>query len=147
MLGHARRRFKNPSPKTPDSRRRSCKPCAAQTRGEGNRVGHRRAAAAAIIGAGIGAVYLVAHLGLAGFRLRLHDIDDSRLADIRGCRARVAFVSRARGERAGGFGLRHKIPEKVRRGYSAASEMGAGGWRQGARPAQLLASINWAQRA
>jgi opine dehydrogenase len=37
----------------------------------------------AIVGAGIGGVYLAAHLGLAGFKLRLHDIDDSRLADIR----------------------------------------------------------------
>jgi hypothetical protein len=37
----------------------------------------------AIIGAGIGGLYLVAELGLAGFRLRLHDIDDSRLSEIR----------------------------------------------------------------
>jgi opine dehydrogenase len=37
----------------------------------------------AIIGAGIGGVYLAAHLGVAGFKLRLHDIDDTRLADIR----------------------------------------------------------------
>ncbi|HEY2617474.1 MAG TPA: NAD/NADP octopine/nopaline dehydrogenase family protein [Acetobacteraceae bacterium] len=37
----------------------------------------------AIIGAGIGGVYLVAELGLAGHRLRLHDLDDTRLADIR----------------------------------------------------------------
>ncbi len=37
----------------------------------------------AIIGAGIGGVYLVAELGLAGHRLRLHDLDDARLADIR----------------------------------------------------------------
>ena len=37
----------------------------------------------AIIGAGIGGVYLVAELGLAGHRLRLHDIDDTRLAEIR----------------------------------------------------------------
>ena len=37
----------------------------------------------AIIGAGIGGVYLVAELGLAGHRLRLHDRDDTRLADIR----------------------------------------------------------------
>jgi opine dehydrogenase len=36
----------------------------------------------AIIGAGIGGVYLVAELGLAGHRLRLHDVDDSRLAEI-----------------------------------------------------------------
>jgi opine dehydrogenase len=40
-------------------------------------------AAVAIIGAGIGGVYLVAELGIAGHRLRLHDLDDARLADIR----------------------------------------------------------------
>src|SRR5215216_4471312 len=37
----------------------------------------------AIIGAGIGGVYLAAELGLLGCKLRLHDRDDSRLADIR----------------------------------------------------------------
>jgi opine dehydrogenase len=37
----------------------------------------------AIIGAGIGGIYLAAELGIAGFKLRLHDIDDSRLSDIR----------------------------------------------------------------
>ena len=37
----------------------------------------------AIIGAGIGGVYLAAHLGIAGFKLRLHDLDNARLADIR----------------------------------------------------------------
>jgi opine dehydrogenase len=37
----------------------------------------------AIIGAGIGGVYLAAELGLLGCRLRLHDLDDSRLGDIR----------------------------------------------------------------
>jgi opine dehydrogenase len=36
----------------------------------------------AIIGAGIGGLYLVAELGIAGFKLRLHDIDDSRLSEI-----------------------------------------------------------------
>src|SRR5271165_582636 len=36
-----------------------------------------------IIGAGIGGLYLVAELGIAGFRLRLHDIDDSKLSEIR----------------------------------------------------------------
>jgi opine dehydrogenase len=41
------------------------------------------ATAVAVIGAGIGGVYLVGHLGIAGFGLRLHDIDDARLADIR----------------------------------------------------------------
>jgi opine dehydrogenase len=37
----------------------------------------------AIIGAGIGGIYLVAELGIAGHKLRLHDIQDARLADIR----------------------------------------------------------------
>jgi opine dehydrogenase len=37
----------------------------------------------AIIGAGIGGLYLVGELGIAGFDLRLHDIDDSRLSEIR----------------------------------------------------------------
>jgi opine dehydrogenase len=45
--------------------------------------GDNAATSVAIIGAGIGGVYLAAHLGLAGFKLRLHDIDDARLADIR----------------------------------------------------------------
>ena len=36
-----------------------------------------------VIGAGIGGLYLVAELGLAGFQLRLHDIDAARLAEIR----------------------------------------------------------------
>jgi opine dehydrogenase len=37
----------------------------------------------AIIGAGIGGVYLAGELGLAGHRLRLHDLDEARLAEIR----------------------------------------------------------------
>jgi opine dehydrogenase len=37
----------------------------------------------AIIGAGIGGVYLVAMLGLVGCKVRLHDLDDSRLKDLR----------------------------------------------------------------
>jgi len=37
----------------------------------------------AIIGAGIGGVYLAAELGVLGARLRLHDIDDSRLVELR----------------------------------------------------------------
>jgi len=57
----------------------------------------------AIIGAGIGGIYLAAELGIAGYRLRLHDIDDMRLADIRalggieveGERAGFAAVERA----------------------------------------------------
>ena len=36
-----------------------------------------------IIGAGIGGLYLIAELGIAGFKLRLHDIDDSKLSEIR----------------------------------------------------------------
>ena len=57
----------------------------------------------AIIGAGNGGLYLAAELGLAGFKLRLHDIDDARLSDIRafggvdveGERAGFAVVERA----------------------------------------------------
>jgi len=41
------------------------------------------AATVAIIGAGIGGCYHVAELGIAGFKLRLHDIDDSSLSEIR----------------------------------------------------------------
>ena len=41
-------------------------------------------ATVAIIGAGIGGIYLCAELGLLGCKLRLHDLDDSRLAEIRG---------------------------------------------------------------
>ncbi|HEY7579674.1 MAG TPA: NAD/NADP octopine/nopaline dehydrogenase family protein [Acetobacteraceae bacterium] len=37
----------------------------------------------AIIGAGIGGVYLVAELGLGGHRVRLHDVGDARLGEIR----------------------------------------------------------------
>ncbi|HYU12302.1 MAG TPA: NAD/NADP octopine/nopaline dehydrogenase family protein [Stellaceae bacterium] len=40
-------------------------------------------ATVAIIGAGIGGVYLAAELGMLGCQLRLHDLDDSRLSDIR----------------------------------------------------------------
>lgn len=40
-------------------------------------------ATVAVIGAGIGGVYLVAVLGVLGCKLRLHDLDDSRLVDIR----------------------------------------------------------------
>lgn len=36
-----------------------------------------------IIGAGIGGIYLVAMLALVGCKVRLHDIDDSRLVDLR----------------------------------------------------------------
>lgn len=57
----------------------------------------------AIIGAGIGGVYLAAELGLLGCGVRLHDIDDSRLVEIRarggieidGERAGFAAVERA----------------------------------------------------
>lgn len=37
----------------------------------------------AIIGAGLGGIALLANLGLLGYRVRLHDIDDGRLAGIR----------------------------------------------------------------
>src|ERR1051325_176375 len=37
----------------------------------------------AIIGAGIGGIYVAAELGRLGCKLRLHDIDDPRLAEIR----------------------------------------------------------------
>jgi opine dehydrogenase len=37
----------------------------------------------AIIGAGLGGIALVANLGLLGYRVRLHDIDDGRLAKVR----------------------------------------------------------------
>jgi opine dehydrogenase len=40
-------------------------------------------ATVAVIGAGIGGVYLVAELGMLGNRLRLCDLDDARLAEIR----------------------------------------------------------------
>ena len=57
----------------------------------------------ATIGAGIGGVYLAAELGIAGHKLRLHDIDDARLSDIRafggidveGERAEFAPIERA----------------------------------------------------
>src|ERR1700747_1167504 len=56
-----------------------------------------------VIGAGIGVIYLAAELGIAGYKLRLHDIDDARLSDIRafggidveGERAGFAAVERA----------------------------------------------------
>src|SRR5262249_10798366 len=41
------------------------------------------AATVAIVGAGIGGVYLAAELGRNGHRVRLTDLDDSRLAPIR----------------------------------------------------------------
>src|ERR1051325_482982 len=40
-------------------------------------------ATVAITGAGIGGIYLAAELGMLGCKLRLHDLDDSRLAEIR----------------------------------------------------------------
>jgi opine dehydrogenase len=43
----------------------------------------RSAETVAIIGAGIGGLYLVAELGIGGSKLRLHDIDDAKLAEIR----------------------------------------------------------------
>ena len=56
----------------------------------------------AIIGAGIGGIYLAAELGIAGYKLRLHDLDDARLADIR------AFGGiDVEGERAGFAAVEH----------------------------------------
>jgi opine dehydrogenase len=60
-------------------------------------------ATVAIVGAGIGGVYLAAELGMLGCRLRLHDLDDGRLAEIRahggieveGEQAGVAAIERA----------------------------------------------------
>jgi opine dehydrogenase len=43
----------------------------------------RAAGTCAIIGAGLGGIALVANLGLRGYRLRLHDIDDGRIAAVR----------------------------------------------------------------
>jgi 2-polyprenyl-6-methoxyphenol hydroxylase-like FAD-dependent oxidoreductase len=51
-----------------------------------------------IIGAGIGGLYLVAELGTAGFKLRLHDIDDSRLSEIQ-ARGGVMLKAREAGSR------------------------------------------------
>ena len=44
--------------------------------------GRDTAQTVAIIGAGIGGIYLAAELGIAGYKLRLHDVDDARLSDI-----------------------------------------------------------------
>jgi threonine dehydrogenase-like Zn-dependent dehydrogenase len=62
----------------------------------------------AIIGAGIGGLYLVAELGIAGFKLRLHDIDDSKLSEIR-ARGGVDVE----GER-GGFGAVELVTSDLR---------------------------------
>ena len=40
-------------------------------------------ATVAVIGAGLGGCALVAGMGLSGYRMRLHDLDDARLKDIR----------------------------------------------------------------
>jgi 2-polyprenyl-6-methoxyphenol hydroxylase-like FAD-dependent oxidoreductase len=60
----------------------------------------------AIIGAGIGGGYLAAMLGLIGCKARLHDIDDSRLKDLReakgiqsGAEVRRQLASRLRSSR------------------------------------------------
>jgi opine dehydrogenase len=47
------------------------------------RVASAREATAAVIGAGLGGCALVASMALAGYRMRLHDVNDARLADIR----------------------------------------------------------------
>jgi hypothetical protein len=63
----------------------------------------------AIIGAGIGGIYLVAQLGIAGFKLRLHDIDGSRLSEIR--ERRGVDVE---GERGGFAEVEHAIFARLR---------------------------------
>jgi 2-polyprenyl-6-methoxyphenol hydroxylase-like FAD-dependent oxidoreductase len=55
----------------------------------------------AIIGAGIGGLYLLAELGIAGFKLRLHDLDDSKLSEIR-ARSGVDVESESGDGRAAG---------------------------------------------
>jgi opine dehydrogenase len=60
----------------------------------------------AIIGAGIGGVYLAAELGMLGCRLRLHDIDDNRLTEIR---ARGGIE--VEGERGGFAAVERAIPD------------------------------------
>src|SRR5262249_29442313 len=42
-----------------------------------------KATTVTIIGAGLGGIALVANLGLRGYRLRLHDRDDARIARVR----------------------------------------------------------------
>jgi len=37
-----------------------------------------------IVGAGLGGIALVANLGLLGYRLRLHDVDEARIARVGG---------------------------------------------------------------
>ena len=72
-------------------------------RGETIVIGRDTVETLAIIGAGIGGIYLAAELEISGYKLRLHDIDDARLADIRafggidveGERAGFAAVERA----------------------------------------------------
>ncbi|MBV8935508.1 MAG: NAD/NADP octopine/nopaline dehydrogenase family protein [Alphaproteobacteria bacterium] len=71
--------------------------------GREKRDGWREVETVAFIGAGIGGIYLATELGIAGFRLRLCDIDESRLTEIRarggleveGERAGFAAVKRA----------------------------------------------------
>jgi 2-polyprenyl-6-methoxyphenol hydroxylase-like FAD-dependent oxidoreductase len=44
-----------------------------------------------IIGAGLGGIALVANLGLLGYRLRLHDRDEARIARVRGLAKKTAL--------------------------------------------------------
>src|SRR5262245_6627256 len=44
---------------------------------------HSGLSTVAIIGAGLGGIALVANLGLQGYRLRLHDLDEARIAKVR----------------------------------------------------------------
>src|SRR5438067_3524678 len=65
----------------------------------------------AIIGAGIGGVYLAAELGMLGCKLRLHDLDDSRLAEIR---ARGGIdVARVNGGANAGFAAIERVTTEL----------------------------------
>ena len=45
----------------------------------------------------MGGVYLLAFLGLAGYKVRLHDIDDAKLASVRNAGVKVANASTCNG--------------------------------------------------
>jgi threonine dehydrogenase-like Zn-dependent dehydrogenase len=44
---------------------------------------HASTGTVTIVGAGLGGISLVANLGLLGYRLRLHDVDEARIARVR----------------------------------------------------------------
>jgi opine dehydrogenase len=72
----------NLSPQAPLIADRGSVRAVQQTKGE-IALANQEQQKVAIIGAGIGGVYLTAMLGLIGCKVRLHDIDDSRLAALR----------------------------------------------------------------